>query len=186
MDATFGGHGPQTWIDRLLLEPHPEGGYFREVFRSVEEMSTSRGPRAASTSIYFLLTASSFSALHRIAFGETWYFHAGSDLEVVQLGPDEELVVHRLGFSPAAAHLQTHIPGGCWFGARLAAPHGPNDYALVGCSVAPGFDFRDFEMGSRAELLSSYPSHRDWIEALTRQEAPRPAGIPCTPDTVQD
>lgn len=156
------------WIQKLALQPHPEGGFYREVFRSSREVSTPLGSRSGGTSIYFLLTANSFSALHRIAFDESWYFHAGADIEIVQLNVDGEVFIHRLGMSPASANLQAHIEGGAWFGARLAQPAGPNDFALVGCGVAPGFDFRDFEMGDRNELLRDFPQHQSLIEEMTR------------------
>lgn len=158
----------EFWIRKLALQPHPEGGFYREVFRSEREVSTAIGKRSGSTSIYFLLTANSFSALHRIAFDESWYFHTGSDIEIVQLDGSGALEIHRLGMSARASGWQAHIEGGAWFGARLAEPTGPDDYALVGCAVAPGFDFRDFEMGDRNELLRTFPQHRQIIEEMTR------------------
>lgn len=159
---------PDFWVQKLRLQPHPEGGFYREVFRAEREVSTSYGARSASTSIYFLLAANSFSALHRIAFDESWYFHAGVDVEIVQLDVSGSLVRYRLGMSAESEGLQAHIPGGVWFGARLVKPLGPTDFALVGCAVAPGFDFRDFELGERAALLHTFPQHRALIEEMTR------------------
>lgn len=139
----------KEWIARLHLQPHPEGGCFRETYRS-----------AHSTAIYFLLEGHQFSAMHRIASDELWHFYAGSPLTVFVIHPDgrrEDLHLGRDVF-------QAVVPGGCWFGARLDTPEG---YALVGCTVAPAFEFKDFELGDRAKLVSQYPQHREIIRELT-------------------
>jgi uncharacterized protein len=161
----------QDWIDRLHLQPHPEGGYFRETYRAPlilprSALSGHGGDRAASTAIYFLLAGDQFSAFHRIRSDELWHFYAGSTLIVHVITPDGEYRQIRLGSSAdQGEHFQAVVPAGCWFGSSLLDP---NKYALVGCTVAPGFDFADFEMAKRDELIAHYPQHRAIIERLTR------------------
>lgn len=151
----------RAWIERLGLLPHPEGGYYRESYRAALELQTPRGPRSASTAIYFLVTAGSFSALHRIASDEAWHFYAGDALEIITLHPDSR----REDVLLRADEPQHIVPAGAWFGARLA-PGG--SFALVGCTVAPGFDFADFELGARDALLALFPQHGELVRALTR------------------
>jgi uncharacterized protein len=162
----------QYWIAHLALKPHPEGGFFRESYRSslvIPESAlpaTFRGSRNASTAIYFLLAGEDFSALHRLAGDEVWHFYAGSPLLVHSIDPNGNHSVIRLGQNAEANEgLQCVVPGGHWFGSCLERP---DTYALVGCTVAPGFDFSDFEMARRADLLAQYPQHRDIIYKLTR------------------
>jgi predicted cupin superfamily sugar epimerase len=161
----------QDWIDRLHLQPHPEGGYFRETYRDPLILPHSAlpghgGDRSASTAIYFLLAGDQFSAFHRIRSDELWHFYAGSTLIVHVITPDGEYRQIRLGSSAdQGEHFQAVVPAGCWFGSSLLDP---NKYALVGCTVAPGFDFADFEMAKRDELIAHYPQHRAIIERLTR------------------
>jgi uncharacterized protein len=164
----------QFWIDHLKLKPHPEGGFFRESYRSSVVIpepalpTTFRGPRRASTAIYFLLAGEDFSALHRLAADEVWHFYAGSRLLVHSVDPNGNYSVIRLGQNAEAdEQFQCVVPGGHWFGSCLECPH---TYALVGCTVAPGFDFTDFEMARRADLLAQYPEHKDVIHKLTRPE----------------
>ena len=163
----------QDWIDRLQLRPHPEGGYFREIYRATLILPHSAlpghgGDRAASTAIYFLLDGDQFSAFHRIRSDELWHFYAGSTLIVHVITPDREYQQIPLGSSADQGdHFQTVVPAGCWFGSSLLYP---NTYALVGCTVAPGFDFTDFEMAKREELIVQYPRHRAIIERLTRND----------------
>jgi len=160
------------WIDRLQLQPHPEGGFYRQTYRAPLLIpqdalpSTFHGPRYASTAIYFLLAADDFSALHRLAADEVWHFYAGSPLLVHSIDPAGHHRVTTLGHNlDTGEQLQCVVPGGHWFGSCLEQP---GTYALVGCTVAPGFDFADFEMGVRAALLSQYPQHTHLILALTR------------------
>ena len=164
----------QYWIDHLRLKPHPEGGFFRESYRSSVVIpepalpTTFRGPRSASTAIYFLLAGEDFSALHRLTSDEVWHFYAGSPLLVHSIDPNGNYSVIRLGQNAQAnEHFQCVIPGGHWFGSCL---EWPDTYALVGCTVAPGFDFSDFEMARRADLLAQYPQHKDVIHNLTRPQ----------------
>ena len=158
---------PDHWITQLDLLPHPEGGWYRETYRAAEAIPAAGlparfdGPRAFGTSIYFLLPAASFSAFHRIRSDELWHFHAGDPLELHLLHADGRHEVKPVG--PGA--FQAVAPAGCWFGARVAAG---GSFTLVGCTVAPGFDFADFELARRGNLLSQFPAHADIIRALTR------------------
>ncbi len=159
------------WIENLRLQPHPEGGYFKEIYRSPatvpgEALPGYDGPRNLATSIYFLLQDDQFSALHRIKQDELWHFHAGSTLTVHVIDAAGRYAPIRMGPDPEAGEcLQALVPGGSLFGASMAGGRG---YALVGCTCVPGFDFADFEMPSREELLARYPRHRELIHRLTR------------------
>jgi len=163
----------QCWIDRLSLSPHPEGGYFRVTYQSsltiVQDAlpSVFHGNRSASTAIYFLLAEKDFSAFHRIASDELWHFYAGSALMVYVIDPEGNYSELHLGDGFEAGEVfQAVVKAGCWFASRLKNRAG---FALVGCTVAPGFDFADFEMAKRSELIATYPEHRTLIEELTRE-----------------
>ena len=147
-------------IARLGLAPHPEGGYFRETYRSPADVETPRGVRSAFTSILFLLTHASFSAFHRIASDEAWHFYRGDPIAIEILERDGS---HRRVELAADGPWQTVVPAGAAF-----ASHCLGEYALVGCDVAPGFDFADFELCDRDALASAYPAHAELIERLTR------------------
>lgn len=151
----------QDWIESLRLTKHPEGGYYRETYRSqtTVELPVFAGARAVSTAIYFLLPAGEVSALHRIKSDEVWHFYAGAPLTIHVIAPAGQYSAIALG----PANPQAVVPAGCWFGATVE-----NEHALVGCTVAPGFDFRDFEMADRSVLLAAYPQHRPVIERLTK------------------
>lgn len=158
-------------IKRFGLRPHPEGGYFRESYRCSELIPRTAlaerfgGDRNYSTAIYFLLTAGSKSRLHRLKADELWHFYLGGPLRLVQLFEDGRLEEVVMGHDVAAGQkLQHAIPSGCWFGAY---PEPGSEFSLVGCTVAPGFDFNDLEMGKRTELLDAFPHARHVIEQLT-------------------
>lgn len=157
-------------VVQLCLQPHPEGGFFRETYRSgkVVELSASSTPEQwkASTGIYFMITDSSFSAFHRIRFDEMWHFYAGDPIEIFELDSAGTMHVTKLGppFEPDCV-CQHVVPGGAWFASRLA---GTGDWALAGCTVAPGFDFKDFELANRSDLISQFPAHEEIIRILTR------------------
>jgi predicted cupin superfamily sugar epimerase len=158
------------WIDRLGLERHPEGGYYRETYRSREIIAREHlpprfeGDRSFSTSIYFLLPEGEFSAFHRIKQDEVWHFYEGAALTIHVIDPRGAYSTIRLGHDVEGGEThQAVIPGGCIFGATVA-----RDFALVGCTVAPGFDFSDLEIPSREELVWRFPQHRLIIERLTR------------------
>jgi predicted cupin superfamily sugar epimerase len=152
-------------ISGLGLAPHPEGGWFRETYRSTQ--LDARG-RAASTLIYFLLARGQHSRLHRIDADEGWHLYHGGPVEIVELdeaSPEGSSRVTRLGIDVAHGERPQHVvPAGRWFGAAL--PDGI-DHALVGCSVAPGFEFSRFELADRHDMLARFPAHRALIERLT-------------------
>ncbi len=152
----------QRLIAAFRLQPHPEGGYYRETYRSAERVTTARGAvRAATTSIYFLLTAQQFSAFHRLASDETWHFYRGDPvtLELIDAAGRHERRV--LGGDA----LQTTIVAGTHFAAHVDAPDG---WVLVGCDVAPGFEFADFHLTTGAMLRAAYPQFGPLIAQYTR------------------
>jgi predicted cupin superfamily sugar epimerase len=159
-------------IKLLGLKPHPEGGYFREAYRSDEMIRKDAlpkryaGDRRYGTAIYYLLTREAFSAIHRIKTDEVYHFYLGDPVELVQLLPDGSGRVMLLGNDlTSGAHVQIVVLRGTWHGARLAEG---GKYALLGTTVSPGFEFADFEIGDRTDLIRSYPSFRDSIISLTR------------------
>lgn len=159
------------WINHLSLLPHPEGGYYKEMYRSSETISSSalpnrfEGDRQFSTAIYFLLRSEDHSVFHRIKSDEVWHFYQGSTLLIYVL-QQNELKIYKLGSDlEKGESLQVVIPANCWFGAHVEQQ---NSFALCGCTVAPGFDFRDFEMAERHELLKKYPGFEKEIIQLTR------------------
>ncbi|MBL8710924.1 MAG: cupin domain-containing protein [Rhodospirillaceae bacterium] len=161
----------EALVRSLDLLPHPEGGYYRETYRAVESIAAAAlpdrftGDRAHATAIYYLLAAGDRSKLHRIPADEVWHFYAGDPLLIVAIAPDGGLSETVLGRDFAQGQVPQHVvPAGHWFGAIPAAG---SAYALTGCTVAPGFDFADFELGARDALLTTFPRHRDWIEKLT-------------------
>lgn len=159
------------WIERLQLTTHPEGGAYNRTYCSSVVIPSDQlppafhGDRPASTAIYFLLQAGEFSALHQIASDELWHFYYGDALTIYEIQPDGILATHLLGANPEnGEQFQCVVKAGSWFGS--AVKHGSN-YALVGCTVAPGFDFADFRMGNRRALLDMYPQHATMIHSLT-------------------
>lgn len=160
------------WIKELRLSPHPEGGYFRETYASERILRSGclsaefAGERPASTAIYFLLEAGNFSAFHRLRSDEMWHFYTGDAVEVLIINADGSLDTMRLGPMPDDGEVfQAVVPAGKWFGSRLAVG---GEFALVGCTVSPGFHFDDFELGTREELTSLYPQQSAVIRQLTR------------------
>lgn len=148
----------ENLISRLQLMPHPEGGFYREVFRSEETVNG--GAHNLMTSIYFLLTSENISRFHRIKSDELWFHHAGSPLIVHILdaaGYHQHIVGGQLenGMEP-----QFLVPKNTVFGSTVLEK---NSYSLVSCVVAPGFDFADFELFTPEELLAIYPDHREII-----------------------
>ena len=159
-------------IELLNLSPHPEGGYYRETYRSGlvldENVLPDRfvGNRHCATCIYFLLTNRNFSAFHRINQDEIWHFYAGQPLTLHIIDLNGEYLHIKIGMDLQKGVLpQFVVPAGSWFAAEIEEKDG---YALVGCTVAPGFDFRDFELGDRKELCDLFPQHNQQISRLTR------------------
>lgn len=157
----------------LGLAPHPaEGGFYAETYRSQERVSRGGLPsryaadRSFGTAIYYLLSPETFSEMHRLASDEVFHFYLGDAVEMLQLHPDGSGLVVTLGIDLAAGERpQVVVPRGVWQGARLV-PGGR--LALLGCTVAPGFDHADYEQGRREDLLRSHPAFRDRILSLTR------------------
>lgn len=161
-------------IERLQLIAHPcEGGYFRETYRSLLQLPSASlpsdyaGGRCASTAIYYLLRADSFSEMHRLPADEVFHFYLGDTVEMLQLHPDGRGEVIRLGNDlPAGERPQVLAPGGTWQGSRVA-PGG--EWALLGTTVAPGFEYADYTRGRRDELVTAYPEFAQLITMLTRE-----------------
>jgi len=160
------------WIEKLRLQPHPEGGYYRETYRSELVVAKTAlppafsGDRAVATAIHFLLEGDDFSAFHRLRSDEMWHFYAGVTLIVSVIDEGGEYSEILLGSDAEAGEVfQAVVKAGCWFGARVKDS---KSFALVGCTVSPGFDFDDFDLGKRAELVRIYPQYREMIEKLTR------------------
>jgi uncharacterized protein len=159
-------------IQFLNLQPHPrEGGWFRETYRGGEQIAPSAlpprygTPRSVGTAIYYLLTANTISALHRLASDEIFHFYAGSPVRMLQLFPDGTGKTLVLGPDLTAGQSpQVIVPQGVWQGSSLE-PGGA--FALLGCTVAPGFDYADYEHGSREGLLAQYPAFAELIRRLT-------------------
>lgn len=157
-------------IEKLQLEPHPEGGAFREIHRSDMKLAHPlieqwKSERCSLTAIYYLLKAGDFSAFHRVRSDEVWVAIGGGPLELHVITPQGEHRLHLLGHDfGAGQEALAAVPAQCWQGAR---PASGADYALCSCIVAPGFDFEDFAMPRRSELLAHFPDHRELITELT-------------------
>src|SRR5574341_817249 len=156
----------------LGLEPHPEGGFFVETYRADEDIPASAMPdrylgrRNLATAIYYLLTPETFSAIHRLLSDEIFHFYLGDPVEMLQLLPDGSGKVVTLGPDILIGmHPQVVVPRGVWQGARLA-PGGR--FALLGCTVAPGFTYGDYEHARRQALVEQFPQFQEMIVALTR------------------
>jgi len=166
-------------VARLGLERHPEGGWFRETYRSDEAVATARGTRAVATAILFLVTAASPSRFHRLASDELWVFQGGLPLELVTLDADGSANVRLLGDATSVRGVlpQALVPAGAWQAARVAETgqaagsgregRGERRWSLVSCLVAPGFAYEDFELARREELLRLSPAETELIVALT-------------------
>ncbi len=163
-------------IKALDLKPHPnEGGFFRETYRASHVLGQKSLPafyqqdKPVSTAIYYLLTPTTFSCLHRLQTDEVYRFYLGSPVEMLWLCGDGQSRVITLGPNLAAGQaLQLVVPAGIWQGSRLLAGDHSYDYALMGTTMAPGFDYSDYEEGKRELLLKHYHEHKELIEALTR------------------
>lgn len=159
-------------INSLELLPHPEGGWYREVYRSEDVIPVDalparyKSPHCCSTSIYFLLESHDFSAFHRISSDETWHFYLGSPIVIYIISHEGEVVQITMGNNlQEGQYIQYTIPRNCWFAAKV---QDNNSFTLVGCTVAPGFEFTDFELASRKQLIDLYPVLSDLISGLTR------------------
>lgn len=165
-------HKAENIIKALNLAPHPEGGYFRETYRSKGEIKQEnlglnfKGNRNYSTCIYFLLISDGFSAFHKIKQDEIWHFYDGSPIMLHLITKDEnysEIIIGRdlnQGQVP-----QFVVASGTWFAAKVI---NKKDYSLLGCTVAPGFNFLDFELAKRNDLIAQYPQYKSIITTFTR------------------
>lgn len=160
-------------VERFELVPHPEGGFFREVYRAAARVTHPGVPqgfepeRSAGTLIYFLLSGDAFSAFHRVRWSdEIWHLYAGGPLEIFVIDGGGKLDRRLLTNDLSRGEPTTLIPAGAWQSARLAAGA---PWALGGCTVAPGFVYDDFEMPPAAELLERFPEHEAAIRELTRR-----------------
>jgi predicted cupin superfamily sugar epimerase len=159
-------------IALLGLQPHPrEGGFFRETYRSVRQLAAGAlggvytSPRSVSTAIFYLLTPGTCSAIHRLASDEIFHFYLGDPVRMVQLFPDGRGTTVVLGRDlQAGQNPQVIVPAGVWQGSIL---EDGGRFALLGCTVAPGFDFADYEHGDRDALLARYPEFDEMIRRLT-------------------
>lgn len=147
-------------IRALQLQPHPEGGYYRETYRCIDTLTTGDGKkRNTSTAIFFLLEGRDRSAFHRISSDELWFFHQGQSIQIDILNGERTILLGNdieNGETP-----QAMIPANTWFAARIKDGSG---YALVSCTVAPGFDFADFELSNKEELIQQFPGSKALIE----------------------
>jgi len=154
------------------MKPHPEGGFYKETYRSdgmipkeVLQQGFS-GNRAYSTAIYFLLTSENFSAFHRIKQDEIWHFYGGSPLYVHVIDLKGSYTRHAVGMDlDQGESPQLIVPAGCWFASSVKNTEG---YSFVGCTVSPGFDFKDFELATRNVLIHKFPEHTELISRYTR------------------
>lgn len=162
----------ENLIHHLGLQPHPEGGFYKEVYRSEGTIEATclpaafNGKRHFSTSIYYLLQRGDYSAFHRIKSDEVWHFYAGGNLLLHRLDAGGSYQQIILGSTVAeGATFQYVMPAGVWFAAE---PAPETEFTLAGCTVSPGFDFRDFEMADGNALAKQFPQHKDILLRLKR------------------
>lgn len=163
----------EDFVRHLQLQPHPEGGFYKETYRSAGVIPAAclpgsfPGDRSYSTAIYYLLQRGDFSSFHRIRSDEGWHFYAGGTLLVHILEEGGRYSCARLGGRvEAGERFQLVVPAGAWFAAETAPG---TSFALAGCTVAPGFDFADFELATKEQLKKSFPAHEALVERLCRQ-----------------
>ena len=159
-------------IQQFDLQPHPEGGWYKQTYKSSEQVVASALPerfknnRNFSTAIYFLLEQRNFSAFHRIKSDECWHFYAGDALLIYVIQQNGTLDIITLGNDMEKGQLfQYVVPANCWFASR---PAPGSEYCFVGCTVSPGFEFDDLELANANELTALYPLHKDVISELCR------------------
>lgn len=153
------------FIEKLQMESHPEGGYYKRSLYSDSEIEVGEKKRHLWTSIYFLLETGEVSNFHRLKSDEMWYFHSGSALTIYMIDPEGNLETRQLGLDIENGEMpQVLVPKGYIFGSAM----NEDGYSLVGCMVSPGFDFEDFELFERDYLLDLYPQHSEIIHKLTR------------------
>jgi len=154
------------WIEHLNLKPHPEGGWYKEVFRSLQPVLRpgSDEINQACTSIYYLLENADYSGFHRIVSDELWYFHKGSPLYIHVIDEDGVYTQYELS-DRETGNLSVAVKGGLWFAAEIPSKQG---FTLVSCAVAPGFEFSEFEMAEKDKMIQLYPQHADLLSRFCR------------------
>ena len=160
------------FISHLQLQPHPEGGFFKETYRAEETITEEAlperfsGKRNFCTAIYYLLRQGEHSLFHRIKSDECWHFYAGETLLIHVIEPAGKYYCIKLGSNIYVGEtFQFVVPAMAWFAAEPAVE---SLYSLVGCTVSPGFDFSDFEMADKTNLLASFPQYKEVISRLSR------------------
>lgn len=161
-------------IQHFDLLPHPEGGWYKETYKSSEIIAQNAlpdrfsGSRAFSTAIYFLLEQGNYSAFHRIKSDECWHFYSGEALLIYVLTPNGHLDIISLGSNiEKGERFQYVVPANCWFASK---PARDSNYSFVGCTVSPGFDFLDFEMADAKSLCKQYPQHKYIIQDMCKNQ----------------
>ena len=151
-------------IKKLGLEKHPEGGYFKQTYRSdiIVNVDGYDGPRYIASAIYYLLSGDEFSAFHRIKSDEIWHYYAGSSLTLHAIGSDGKMLKTKIN---KTRNPQAVMKAGTWFAAVLDSKR---SYCLLGCTVSPGFDYLDWELGKKHDLVEMYPQHKKVIERYTK------------------
>lgn len=153
----------EYYIKNLNMNPHIEGGYFKESFISNDEF---KQDKKLWSSIYFLLRTGEVSNFHRLKSDELWYYHDGQALTIYMITPEGELIIKQLGKDIENGETpQVIVPKGCIFGSAM----NNNGYSLVGCMVSPAFEYNEFELFKRKYLLELYPNYKDIIIKLTRE-----------------
>ena len=162
----------EYWVEKLDLEVHPEGGFFKEIYRSEETIPKEAlpdrfsGERAFSTSIFYLLDKNNISMFHRINQDEIWHFYEGASLTIHCITPDGLYSRSILGRDIQNGEaLQVVVEAGCYFAAET---NNKDSFSLVGCTVSPGFDFEDFELPGREDLMEAFPQHAKIIKSFTK------------------
>lgn len=157
----------KKWISSLSLEPHPEGGFYKRVYESPLRVEVkNKTQRQAITSIYYLLAGSDFSTFHRLDADEIWHYYHGTSILILHVF-NAQGQYQKIQLGTEVARFQAPVPAQSWFAAELKLKS-KDDYALLGCTVSPGFEFQYFEMAEREALCQQYPSHKDLIFSLTR------------------
>jgi uncharacterized protein len=156
-------YSASDWINLHNLSKHPEGGHYHEVYRANHQIESNQAKRPICTSIYYLLQRGEFSAFHKIDADEIWHHYAGGSLNIHIISSNGSFLTQQLNDK---GQFQVIVPAGCWFAAELTEH---SDYALVGCTVSPGFVFEHFQLAKRAALIELYPEQHALISRLTRQ-----------------
>ncbi|AFU57093.1 putative enolase [Candidatus Nitrososphaera gargensis Ga9.2] len=154
-------------VKKLALEKHSEGGYFKQTYRSDTMVNVEGfdGPRSIATAIYYMLAGDQFSAFHRIRSDEIWHHYAGGSITLYTIDDKDGGRLSKVKIGGKGGIPQVVIKAGTWFAAAL---DNRKSYCLLGCTVSPGFDYRDWELGKRDELIRMYPQHRKIIERYTK------------------